>query len=530
VDGIFQDPGKNNGKGGGSSSSLFVNISAQTTLTVKLLRNSDGAVLATYTSPTYDAVPLTDPFSAFSGKLSAPSGTSPLGFIFRLAESYDTVATDPSLWLTTAGQDPRSTTYPAAGLTTAPKSTNPTDCLNFDTISSPSRFFDRDISTGTSYNEDVPLYELPRSPILSLGELQHFYVSGARPFSIGNSWGNQTTVNSISGNGLFDRFYFSGLSGSIAPDPATQSLPSPLLRTLTAKPDGSAVALADLTGAANQRSSKYLLQSGAFNLNSVSSVAWTAALRAGRYLSTQSFTYLNLLATTGSAADTSTTTVSPAAAAFFRFPQTAQETYKATDTYVQSASSGTPATINVPLFRRGLRTLTATQIQALAAEIVVLLQQKHTASGPYRSVEEFLNPSSLFITSSGTGAQISLLEKAIEVTGLNSQSALNLTSIGTEPEFSSQWLTQADIMTTLAPMLFPRSDTFLIRAYGETVNPATAATESTAWCEAVVQRLPEPLQPASATSPTDSEYQTPPGTLGRRFKLISLRWLTSSDI
>jgi hypothetical protein len=96
--------------------------------------------------------------------------------------------------------------------------------------------------------------------------------------------------------------------------------------------------------------------------------------------------------------------------------------------------------------------------------------------------------------------------------------------------FSSTFLTQADIMTVLAPVLFVRSDTFTIRAYGEATNPATGLSEGKAWCEAIVQRFPEPFSPAIPNQPTDAEYQTPPGELGRRFKIISLRWLTKSDI
>src|SRR5690606_33892559 len=113
------------------------------------------------------------------------------------------------------------------------------------------------------------------------------------------------------------------------------------------------------------------------------------------------------------------------------------------------------------------------------------------AGGPFRSLEEFLAPTSLFagtISNGGALAPRSLLEAAIADAGINA-------SI---PEFSSQWLTQADIMTALAPVLFARSDTFLVRTYGEAVNPArlpinhragdvipNAAIEGRAWAEAL---------------------------------------------
>jgi hypothetical protein len=96
--------------------------------------------------------------------------------------------------------------------------------------------------------------------------------------------------------------------------------------------------------------------------------------------------------------------------------------------------------------------------------------------------------------------------------------------------FSSQFLTQGDIMTALAPVLFARSDTFVIRAYGEAVNPATSATEGRAWCEATVQRVPDYFdgsQPAE-TAPADLNLLNQRN--GRRFKIVSFRWLTRSDI
>ena len=48
----------------------------------------------------------------------------------------------------------------------------------------------------------------------------------------------------------------------------------------------------------------------------------------------------------------------------------------------------------------------------------------------------------------------------------------------------------ADILTAIGPFLQCRSDTFLIRTYGESLNPVTDEVESRAWCEATVQRIP----------------------------------------
>ena len=97
------------------------------------------------------------------------------------------------------------------------------------------------------------------------------------------------------------------------------------------------------------------------------------------------------------------------------------------------------------------------------------------------------------------------------------------------------FLTQADLLNSLGPILTARSDTFRIRTYGDTVNPSTGLIEGKAWCEAVVQRLPDYVDASMAaeidlsTAPA-SAAKTTNQTFGRRFKIVSFRWLTASDI
>jgi hypothetical protein len=95
--------------------------------------------------------------------------------------------------------------------------------------------------------------------------------------------------------------------------------------------------------------------------------------------------------------------------------------------------------------------------------------------------------------------------------------------------FAPGYLSQADLLTPLGPLLTPRSDTFIIRTYGDVQNPATLGIEAKAWCEAVVQRLPDYMDttlPATSTPVAGSTNDK----FGRRFRIISFRWLTSSDI
>ena len=95
------------------------------------------------------------------------------------------------------------------------------------------------------------------------------------------------------------------------------------------------------------------------------------------------------------------------------------------------------------------------------------------------------------------------------------------------------WLSQGDVLQPLAPHLSARSDTFIIRTYGDVRNPATGEVEGRAWCEATVQRLTEFVDPAQG--PATARFG--PGALnadnlrfGRRFTVVSFRWLGPSDI
>jgi hypothetical protein len=85
------------------------------------------------------------------------------------------------------------------------------------------------------------------------------------------------------------------------------------------------------------------------------------------------------------------------------------------------------------------------------------------------------------------------------------------------------------VLAVLGPVLTARSDTFLVRAYGDSANPATGGVEGRAWCEAVVQRVPdfvdptEPPEAAAGLSDTNRSY-------GRRFRIVRFRWLSAAEV
>ncbi len=448
------------------------------------------------------------------------------GFPFRLIDPVDFVAGGgDGTWLSSVGIDPRKTDIGGAIFHTLSGGTTPSAYIGTtgnSAFSDENRLLDRVMGqSGMSYNEDVPVFELPRAPVLSLGQLQHIQLNSQRPFGIGNSWLGSAQVNGIPLAESFDRFFFSGLTSGVTPTAVNGALllPNPQLKVLRASSTGLGATAADLRAAGTAQSSKHLLQGGSFSLNSTNTSAWMAVLRSVRLPSQLSFNYLDASSSTGTAADTMTSFQSPDVR-FFRFSQSAQEVYKADDNYPQStgSSSTTGPVINTHLYRRGMRTLTGAQVTALAKAIATAIAAHHaTNAAPFRSLEDFLAP----MTPGGA----SLIEQAITDSGVNSSVA----------EFSSQWLTQGDIMTALAPVLFPRSDTFVIRTYGEAVNPTTGVTEGRAWCEATVQRVPEYFD-SSATTGDQAEVapaaltSTLNQTFGRRFKIVSFRWLTRSDI
>ena len=88
---------------------------------------------------------------------------------------------------------------------------------------------------------------------------------------------------------------------------------------------------------------------------------------------------------------------------------------------------------------------------------------------------------------------------------------------------------QADILTPIAPILSARSDTFLIRGYGEKTD-ASGKVIARAWCEAVVQRTAEFVDPADAPEKAYSSINTLNKTFGRRFDIVSFRWLNASEV
>ncbi|MFA6287442.1 MAG: hypothetical protein WC661_08660 [Opitutaceae bacterium] len=443
---------------------------------------------------------------------------------------------------------------------------------------------------------DVTLFEFPydNQPLQSIGQLQHANLSlvGSYPsYPVGNSladfrlpgvpgtaynplpagWqlarvdvgsGNQGMnylgsdmngyydISYLLNRTLWDRYYFSTVpaTGTIAP---TDTFPN----TRHLRYDTTV----DLQNP--DRSAAGLVLAGGFNINSTSEQAWRAVLGGS-----------NQLVFDPEKPD-APSTISPLKTTFPRF--------------TRPNAGDDPNDV-----WKGYRTLDANQIAQLARNIVAQIR----ARGPFVSLADFINrrltdnaatteedetfrgPIQAAIDSTTSSAvsgqypandaaagtfwsQDSLITSSGSFINQSSQYSIGcfgqpqlegrfknstatadaaVAPYGDRCVFAPKYITQADILAKIGAGLSARSDTFTIRSYGETVNPALSPTDAgyitgRAWCEAVVQRLPEYIEPQTATSgnkPEDavSTLTTQNQKFGRKFKIISFRWLSPNDI
>ena len=104
------------------------------------------------------------------------------------------------------------------------------------------------------------------------------------------------------------------------------------------------------------------------------------------------------------------------------------------------------------------------------------------------------------------------------------------------------YVIQSDLLKPIANTLSVRDDTFRIRAYGEALD-ASGKVIARAWCEAIVQRVPEylrlppmtPMCPRACSMPAASSATTPRSStanrrFGRKFRIESFRWLNAAEV
>ena len=264
------------------------------------------------------------------------------------------------------------------------------------------------------------------------------------------------------------------------------------------------------------RVAAYIYLDGAFNVNSTRKEAWKA-----------------LLATSRSQAKRATTGKLLANDEVTPFGSSG----------LAAAAAAKPATQPAEIEQwSGFRTLTDDQLDQLAERIVAEVKRR----GPFLSLADFLNRR---LKGKGDEQLLGAVQAAIEQAGLNSAfkgggrsliagdfSGLPGAAVATAGGGMARstgipgYLMQADVLAAVANQLAPRGDTFRIRGYGSATD-AKGRVIAEAWCEAVVQRLPEYLDPLDEAEIASADLKQPLNRVfGRRFAVIGFQWLPRAAV
>ena len=189
-----------------------------------------------------------------------------------------------------------------------------------------------------------------------------------------------------------------------------------------------------------------------------------------------------------------------------------------------------------------VRMLEAESIRKLAEEIVKQVRKR----GPFLNMSDFVNRR----LEQGEHGLKGALQAAIDATDINRDfDEVRVpeargrmfknpqAGMGSLHTAAPGYLIQSDVLASLGNILTVRDDTFTIRAYGCVRNPNKAILAQ-AWCEAVVQRTMDYVDPSD--NPDEVEYK-PDGTkggglsntnkvMGRQFRIVSFKWLDNWDI
>ncbi|MFP6901173.1 MAG: hypothetical protein VCA36_09530, partial [Opitutales bacterium] len=328
---------------------------------------------------------------------------------------------------------------------------------------------------------------------------------------------------------LWDSYFFStvprDLDQSTLEDPEF-ALPNPRLKLHFN--EGLAPFAEDLLS--YESAAANLMVDGAFNVNSTSVKAWAALLA--------SFFGADVSTSGGSSGSSG---LSP----FLRMD------------YPHDGPAGDGADSSSKETYAGFRSLDSDEIARLAKEIVRqirLRSQQWEYQRPFASLAEFVNRSvPVDPSDSLSGQELKMtikgaLQAAIDDAGLNDRfldetveeeahqnldftlqgdpkPGGSLSAAGATASNAPGYLTQADLLARLGSCLAVRSDTFRIRAYGETLHPVNGNVEAKAWCEAIFQRVPE-ADVQEGESGDNSDWNG----LHRDFRLVGFHWLSAEDI
>ena len=419
--------------------------------------------------------------------------------------------------------------------------------------------------TSTEGSSHVPMFRVPTAPATSLGDLiPSNLVAGSRLPRVVHPFGNSrahpllpanAVTRSLAGvsaldhsyhlnDSLWDRYYLSSITsygGGVTTETRSRR------EVLTGLLDGSRPALNPrLAALSNQLNSTRIAEEldslsdldrakqigarigirGPFNLNSTSLDAWRAVLSSLRDREVTAWQ--------------NRVTPNAGTTPFVRtgFPLAAP------------SDGGANANVLGQIRWAGYRSLSDTEIETLAAAIVTEIRNRGQADqAPALSIAEFVNrrpgPDGSLHSLAG------LLQTAIDNSGVNDAThaldsktlnsatipnarklgAVNLPAMnGNSADGAPSTLTQGDLMAALAPVATVRGDTFKIRAYGEATSKDGKSILARAWCEATVQRMPEYIDPIDAPAKAEADLTAANRKFGRRFQIVSFRWLNADEL
>ncbi|MGB6220539.1 hypothetical protein [Haloferula sp.] len=447
-----------------------------------------------------------------------------------------------------------------AGYSLANNLQPPSPLPQLDISQSPAAFtyWGGDRSANFGYDR-VILFDIPQQDLVSLGQLQH---AGAGRFSyeptyiVGNSYANPripkdswrasirdtfSTSNpvprswAISGNfnlydasflvneALWDSYIFTTIpqnddnfAGDDVPADYAAILNGDLLlpnpRFIPYEPGGSKFEESTLRATGDTGgyhvNAGHLVVDGAFNVNSTSVDAWEAFLSGTHRLPVQNINGDGKITGFSSPEDG------------VRFPRVNATLGKATDASNPDEN-----------FWMGFRTLSSEEVRRIAEEVVVEIRKR----GPARGLSEFVNRRLESGELGESGPLQAALDRAVNLSIPNSiaEKAANSQLVADSSQATGfpGYLMQGDVLQALSPYMTARSDTFTIRSYGESVEAKTGQVKARAWCEAKLQRYPEPVEAGggvAASSP--EELIEPSSAFGRKFQMTSFRWLSPEEI
>lgn len=196
----------------------------------------------------------------------------------------------------------------------------------------------------------------------------------------------------------------------------------------------------------------------------------------------------------------------------------------------------------------GFRSLSDGQIEDLAEKVVEQVRLR----GPFLSLSEFVNrqlsndgdlalagaiqsalndmkedPMAELRKPANSLAENTMDEKDPKLDGADYQ--FPEAAKGSSAHGVPGWIRQADVLRPIAPVLSVRDDTFTIRAYGEHLD-SNGRVSARAWCEAVVKRTRDFYDSSDAADSADPPADEANETFGRRYRIVSFRWLHSDEV